>query len=277
MARTVLRVNAPGLIPEFNDGLLRLGARQSIERLPRQAPTKPASKLSAEDSQVLADAVGGMADILVTHDAALFRAAPKGLSVQSPSTLVWDPLDGRNIQRGVESTFIGWFVPQWSSEAVAGSSAQFYYFEIDRFARAYYEAKKGTARLEWGAPDGVRGSLAMPQTVRTGGYHFVAAVLALQYVFFFVDGVSRGRKVRAGAPPQETTFHPFMDGKSEHQIFGGAHFRVEPRVLGEAELRRLWASHSTRLSDGEVNFAKWTEHSAVVLSPANLRIIKQPA
>lgn len=270
-ARAILRAHGPHLLPAFNDALLRIGTRVRIERVgtgDRSSLPAQALGLSVEDQQVLADALLARAQILVTHDSAFYPAAPEGLAVRSPATLNWDPLDGRNFRLGTEgATFIGWFLPNWSSEAVDAAAEQFYFFEISGFVRAYYESCRRTARLEWRPPTGVGGSLRIPMNVGWQRYHFVAAVMGLGEVYFFVDGVRRGKRVRLGLPPANATFHPFMSATSEHQISGGCHFRVEPRPLGEKELRRLWRAHSTRLSDGEIRFTDWSSKSLLVSPP----------
>jgi predicted nucleic acid-binding protein len=281
MARTVVRANAPGKLPEFDDALLRLGAAQTIERIRRcdlAVLDGEALKLSKEDQQVLADAIGGRADILATHDAKLFRAVPSGLQARSPSSITWSPDEATNVERGGdEMTFIGFFAPQWSSDAVAGSDLQFYYFEVAGFARAFYDARSSEACLEWMLASGGRGRLRMPQRVESSAFHFVAAAFSPESVQFFVDGVTRGRRARIAMPAGATTFHPFMSAQSQHQINGGCHFRVEPRSIREGELRRLWASRSTRLSDGELRFTDWAAQSPLIVTPSKPRILRPPA
>ena len=281
MARTVIRVNAPRKLPEFNDALLRLGATQTIERIHRHDSVglhTGAVRLDKEDQQVLADAIGGRADILATHDSKLFQAAPTGLEAISPSSITWSSDDAMNVQRGhSEMTFVGSFVPQWSSDAVAGSDLQFYYFEIAGFARAFYSARLGEACLEWELASGGRGRLRIPQQVEASAYHFVAAAFSPGSVQFFVDGVTRGRQGKIAIPPVATTFHPFASAQSEHQISGGCVFRVEPRTVREGELRRLWAARSTRLSDGELRFARWADESSLIVNSKKRHVIRPPA
>ena len=224
-AVAVLRASAPHLVAEFNDGLLRLGRDVTIERIPKQAPVEAragAPTLSEEDRQVLSDAVGGRSQILLSHDSRLFRAAPPPLVTRSPSSIAWSPLDGANVQRGgVDSTFVGLFYPEWSSEAVSGTDERFYFFEISGFVRAYYDAKRGTAIFEWDTQVGSRGSLRMPLSILAGSYHFVAAVLRPSSVLLYADGITREKKVHIGSPANDATFHPFMSVLSQGQVCAG--------------------------------------------------------
>ncbi|HET9004572.1 MAG TPA: hypothetical protein VFN39_11280, partial [Gemmatimonadaceae bacterium] len=92
MARQVLLRNAPDLLPVFNDGLLRLASRSNLERVgtsPRTLLPSWASRLSGEDQQVLADALGSDASILLTHDAAFFQGPANDMAVLSPASYVW--------------------------------------------------------------------------------------------------------------------------------------------------------------------------------------------
>jgi len=259
-AVAVLRGGAPNLVAEFNDGLLRLSVDRTVERIPRQPdvlPTNETRKLNNEDRQVLADAIGGRADVLLTHDSQLFEAVPQSLRARSPSSVAWSPLDAANIQRGTDaSTFVGFFYPEWSSDAVSGTMDQFFFFEVSDYVRAFYNARKRTAVLEWNTPAGSRGSIRMPLHVEANSYHFVAAVLQTRSILLYIDGVTRERKHHIGEPNLSATFHPFMSAQSTGQICGACHFRVEPRALSVRELHRLRASQSTRLSDGE---RKWSE------------------
>lgn len=281
LARSILRAHAPHLLAVFNDALISLGSRVRIERVgagEQDMLDSRALSLSDEDKQVLADAQHGRADMLVTHDAAFYPAAPDTIRVRSPATLNWDPIDGRNVQLGAEgATFIGWFLPNWTSDAVANASQQFYFFEISGYVRAYYENARRSARLEWRTAAGATGSLRIPMSVGWQQYHFIAACIGLDSVSFFVDGLQRGKQVRLGRPPAGATFHPFMSAQSEHQISGGCHFRVEPRLLGERELRRLWQAHSTRLSDGEIRFSDWATRSLLIVPPYSPRDRRGPA
>lgn len=266
----VLRSAAPHLVAEFGDRLIELGTHVQIERVEstNSSDLVGRRRLSKEDKQVVHDAVIAKADVLVTHDSDIFRAAPPSLRVSSPSSLNWDDLSAGNVQLGDgEFTFIGFFFPHWTSDAVQGADQHFYFFEVAGFIRAHYENSRRSARLAWNTPIGARDSIRLPLEVQRERYHFLAAAIGRDSVTFFADGKISSKKVRLGAVPRPTTFHPFMSASSEHQISGGCRFRVEPRVLGEKEIRRLWHARSTRLSDGEVQYAEWTRKSRLIVLP----------
>ena len=279
-ARHVLRSGAPHLLAPFNDGLLRLTMHTRVERVSATGdavlPAWAETTLSAEDRRVLLGALTGRADWLFSHDRDFFKGPIQGMKSESPATFTWDPLETANVRRGKEGfTFLGWFYPQWSSEAVAGTDEIFFIFEIADYIRSFYSARTGTFHVQWNTRSGVSGGLRLPMPVAASSYHFVAVICANDLVTLFVNDRTRRREIRLGPPPLTTTFHPFMSAQSEHQIFGGCQFRVADSPLDARTVRRHFLAHSVRLSDGELRFSEWVGRSSLLLSPLNGGIIEQ--
>ena len=254
----VLRRQAPQHLGTFGDGLIRLAATTTLLRVERgdlRSLPAWASQLDPEDQQVLADALTARADMLFVQDSAFFAGSVPGLTVQTPSGLVWPlhVLDAGNVQATPEAwTFLGWFIPHWGSAVVRGSTYQFYMFEIARHIACYYEATESAFKLRWSTESGARNTLTITQEVEPSSFNFLAVAVGPAEVFWFVNGETRGKRVRLGAPPARTTFHPFMSARSEHQIDGGVHFRVVPRTLSEGLIRKHWRARTVRLTDREV-------------------------
>jgi hypothetical protein len=277
LAGRVLAHNAPHLTGNFNDGLLRLGVASHIERVAADGPIDLpvwCSALSREDRRVLAGAVCGSADRLFTHDAEFFKGEVPRLVVQSPGTFAWNPLESANVRSGTDSfTFLGWFYPQWNSEAVAGTDLLFFIFEIAGFMQLFYQASTREYRLRWHTPSGATGGMRLPQIVSIHTFNFVAVTCAKDQVTLFVNGETRRAAVRLGPRPVSTTFHPFMSAKSEHQINGGCQFRIANSAYSEKALRRHLVSRSIELTDGELQFARWAKRSNLILAPKGAFIV----
>lgn len=277
-ARVVLHAAAPHLLPTFNDGLLRLAGSTDLRRVvvadAAALPTWAVSALSDEDARVLAGAVLGDSSWLFTHDRDFFKGPISGMAVSSPSSFVWDPLEGANVQRGPDSfTFLGWFYPQWGTEIIRGSADLFYFFEIANFVWAYYSARDSAVHVHWHRLAGSKKGLTLPISIDVGSYNFVSVIVRPGRVSLFVNGESRERAVLIGGAPAETTFHPFMSAKSEHQIFGSCQFRVADSALTARTVRRHWQAHSVRLADGELQFAEWADRSSLIVPASEGRIV----
>lgn len=253
----VLRRQAPQHLGSFGDGLVRLSRTTTLTRVESgdtgQLPSW-ASQLDPEDQHVLADAIAARADILFVQDSAFFTGAVPGLTVQPPSNLFWPlhVLDLGNVQATPEAwTFLGWFIPQWGSAVVRGSSERFYMFEIAHHIACFYEAAEGSFKLRWRTQSGARDTLTLRQDVEPRSFNFVAVAVGPEGVFWFVNGATTGRRARLGPAPG-TTFHPFMSAESLHQICGAVHFTVVPRTLAEGLIRKHWQARTVRLTDREI-------------------------
>jgi hypothetical protein len=257
-ALNILRGHAPQHLGTFGDGLLRLATTTALTRIESGDPSRlPAwgAALEPEDQQVLADAIAGGADFLFVQDSAFFADTVAGLAVQTLSDLTWPlrMLDPANVQTTPEPwTFLGVFIPHWGSAALGGSNAQFYIFEVAGHIAWVYEANGNAFKLRWGTQSGARDTLTIPQEVDPHRFNFVAVAAGPTEVFWFVNGETRGKRVRIGAAPANATFHQFMSARSEHQINGGVRFRVVPKTLSEGLIRKHWRARTVRLSDREV-------------------------
>lgn len=255
----VLRSRAPHLLGAFGEGRIRLATGTRVERVargdPLRLPAWAAAALDWEDQQVLADAVAGRADILFVQDSAFFAGPLSGLGVQTPGALIWPlrMLDPSNVQPTPEAwTFLGLFIPNWASSALAASNMQFYVFEIANHIACYYDAGESAFKLRWRTQSGARDTLTIQQSVEFHSFNFVAVAVGPTELFWFVSGETGGRRVRLGPAPAGTTFHPFVSAASQHQINGGVHFRVVPRSLPEGLIRRHWRARTVRLTDQEL-------------------------
>jgi hypothetical protein len=255
----VLRSRAPHLLGAFGEGRIRLATGTSVERVargdPLQLPPWAASALDWEDQQVLADGVAARADILFVQDSAFFAGPLSGLGVQTPGALIWPlrMLDPSNVQPTPETwTFLGLFIPNWGSSALAGSGMQFYVFEVANHIACYYDAGESAFKLRWRTQSGARDTLTVPQPVEFHRVNFVAVAVGPTELVWFVNGETRGRRVLLGPAPAGTTFHPFMSAASQHQINGGVHFRVVSRILPEGLIRKHWRARTVRLTDQEL-------------------------
>ena len=258
MASRVLRWQTPAVAGEFGDGLLRLAARQNLERCASSDPAvlgDSGSHLSAEDRQVLADAIGAKVNFLYTHDAAFFRGNFPNLKIIAPATHAWDPFaPGWISGHPTHWTFVGWFVPNWGSEIVKDSNELFYVFEITQYARCYYESRRSAFRLQWLTDGSWSQGLTLPRTVNIREQCFVAVTVDRTFVLLFVDGETRHATATLAPTPSRALFHPFMNWESRHQINGGCQFRLADCALTEAALRRHWRARAVCLTDGEIRF-----------------------
>ncbi|MBW7933429.1 MAG: hypothetical protein H3C62_07415 [Gemmatimonadaceae bacterium] len=280
-ARLVLKAAAPHLLPEFNDQLLRLSTKTQLERVSADcAPPLPSwasAGLSAEDARVLAGALAGHADYLFKHDRDFFQSPIDGLSVESPSTFVWDALDRANVKSGTSVfTFLGMFFPNWSTEAVAGSGEQFFIFEIANHICALYDARSSAYHVKWHRRAGARKGIVLPARVGVASQNFIAVIADEEHVTLFVNGATAGRKVRLGATRERTTFTPFASALQESQINGGCKWRVVDTALSLRTVRRHYDAHALELTDGELRFAEWSGRSQLLLSPNDVRLIGPP-
>src|SRR6266511_4281372 len=210
MAIRVLRANAPSLVPVFGAGLVKLSTLCPIERVSsadKASVGELGKHLSGEDRQVLADAMSAKASVLYTHDSEFFRERFAGLIVLAPGAQAWDPFDGDGLQARNDWTFLGWFVPSWSSEAVRATTERFFIYEIADYVACYYDAQPGEFVLEWWARTADVKSLRLPQEIKAQAYNFVAVMADATSITLFANGETRRAEVRVGSAPI-TTFHP---------------------------------------------------------------------
>ena len=277
-ARMVLKAAGPHLLPEFNDQLLRLASKTTLVRIAAASsaplPAWTASGLSIEDTRVLAGALAGRSDRLFTHDRDFFQAPIPGLAVESPASFVWDALDGWNVRPGAAIfTFLGWFSPHWSTDAVAGSDAQFYLFDVANHIHALYDARSSAFQVRWHKRAGAKRGIALPARVDAGTHNFVAVVADEERVMLFVNGSTTGCNVRLGPSRASTTFHPFASAEETSQIEGGCKWRVIDSALSLRTVRRHYDAHSLELTDGELRFADWTGRSSLLVSPNDVGLV----
>jgi hypothetical protein len=255
-ALAVLRAAAPTLVSEFCDYLLATARTGRLERVAsgdhQQLGSLPSS-FSSEDRQVLADAAASAASILYTHDSKFFSFKTPGPIIISPASHAWEPLDRTWIRPGQAAwSFLGWFVPQWSTAAVRGTRELFYVFEFAGHSHCFYDAARESFCLQWSTPS--PGRLRLPFNVEAQGFHFVSVVARQSSVMLFANGHTRSSPITLDPLPARTTFHPFMSAASLHQISGGCQFTVTEATPTEAALRRHWQARSICLTDGELRF-----------------------
>jgi predicted nucleic acid-binding protein len=256
----ILRTRSPKHLGAFGVARVRLATRTTVERIgPGDPATLPSWATSAldpkDDQQVLADAVAGKADILFVQDAAFFGGPVPGLIIQTPS----DPMSPLRmlapLNRGVHPevwTVLALFIPNWESKSLAGYDLQFYIFEIADHIACYYDAGEGAFKLKWRTQSGTRDTLTIPIPIDFQSSHFVAVAVGPTDVFWFVDGETRGRRVRLGPAPAGTRFAPGNSAAGQYQINGVIRVAVVPKTLTETVIRKHWRAHTVRLTDREI-------------------------
>ena len=261
-AIAVLQEKNPSLLGEFGAGLVKLATRCPVERVPSADLStlgELGKHLSGEDLQVLADALSAKATVLYTHDSDFFKQRIPGLVVLAPGAHAFDYFDFRDLQGHQHDwTFLGLFYPNWSTEALRGTSERFYIFEIAGHVSCYYETKKSEFVLEWRARTRKGTSLRLPhQVVEMRSYNFVSVMCAENSVTLFVNGQTRRTEAKIGPAPATTTFHPFQSHKSTHQIDGVGQFRLVAGTMTERSVRRHRRARTLQLTDGET---QWADH-----------------
>lgn len=259
IAREVLRWNAPDLLGDLGDGLLQLAQHSDVVRVGPTAPSvlpQGANTLSGEDRQVLADAIGGEATLLLTHDSKFFSSGGAALRVESPSSYLWSPGDPRNVEFRPDAwTFLGLFWPSWSSDAVRGMEGEeFYVMDLPGTARFFYEGRRSAFVLQWPVNDGWADVLVMPHEVEFMATNFAAVTADSSGVAAFVNGQTSEASHCLPVYRHRAKLSPFNSSSGEGQINGGMRFRMASCRYSVRHLRRLWKSTSLHLSDGEIRF-----------------------
>ncbi len=268
MAIKVLRWNAPSLVSVFGDGLVRLATRCKVERVPSVDSSvigELGKRLAGEDRQVLADALSAKASVLYTHDSEFFRERIPGLITIAPGAQAWDPFS-ESFRADREWTFLGWFVPSWSTEAVKGTTERFFIFELADYVSCYYDAARNAFVLEWWANTPKIKSLTLPQDVKAQSFNFVSVMADASSITLFANGQTRRATVSVGRAPI-TTFHPFMSAESAHQIFGTCQFRIVDKCFSEATIQRHWKVRALQITDGEIQWVDAVRNFSMLSDP----------
>ena len=167
MCRKVLNWNRPGLLGDFNDGLLRLSKKSNLRRSPSYpVATLPdcAKSLSPEDLQVVSDAIGNQADVLLTHDSNILRLGPDlpSVFIQTPSYFASRDVECK--PHPEHWTFLGIFYAHgWHSNSFPGT--KFWILELSDFLRCYFEFGTANLTLEWKTAVGVVGQMSLEMDI----------------------------------------------------------------------------------------------------------------
>jgi hypothetical protein len=258
------------MLGAFGAGLVDLGRQGRIERVGAASAEEVASirgTLSAEDAQVLADALLSKADALVTHDAELLELCQAGITIIAPIHRVWTPTDPRWTQPGrLEFSFVGSFHPHWGTEVMRGSQQEFYMFEIAKHVRVYYDCGAEAFKARWRTDNGAAGGLHLPAVVSTRAWTFIAFTQDVREVTLFAEGRTAGAQIQLGPVPR-TTFHPFQSAAGTHQIDGAVQFKLSNKRLRVGQLQRLYRARSIHLADGELALIRLTERHPLIFRP----------
>jgi predicted nucleic acid-binding protein len=269
----VLRWNAPSLVGVFGAGLVELGTRCTIDRVPSVDKSSLGTlgrHLSGEDRQILADAISGKASVLYTHDSEFFRERIPGLITIAPGAQAWDPFS-EGLHANTVWTFLGWFVPSWSTDAVSGTTERFFIYEIADYVSCSYDAQSSAFVVEWWANTPKIRSLRLPQVVEAQTYNFVSVMADATSITLFANGETRRTTVSIGRAPI-TTFHPFMSAESTGQIFGTCRFRFVDKCLTEASIQRHWRARTLQLTDGEIQWMDAVRKFSMLSRPRGSRV-----